>query len=142
MRESNYTDKFLALKFRPCFSDSMTEMEASEVIDLNELICRAVAQAQDEVSPSSIQLDLKLSPKAPRVMGHTAGLSQAILSLLTDAIEAASVCDRSSGRIQVTSAVIRDRVLASVIDDVPGRGTGIRFHLARNLVRDIGGDLW
>jgi C4-dicarboxylate-specific signal transduction histidine kinase len=64
------------------------------------------------------------------------------LNLVTDAIEAIS-SERSSATIQITSAVIRDHVLISVIEDSPWKKTGSsRLSASRAIVREIGGDLW
>jgi two-component system NtrC family sensor kinase len=130
-----------------------------EPIDINESIRRTVELAQYQIRLNRIQLDLKLSSKSPRALANAGELTQVILNLLTNAIQSISGV-RSSGAIEVTSAVIRDRILVSVIDDGPGideshmrrifepffttkeTGTGLGLSLSRNIIREIGGDLW
>src|SRR5580693_2974218 len=90
-----------------------------EPIDINESIRRTAELAQYQIRLSRIQLDLNLSAKSPRALANAGELTQVILNLLTNAIQAISGV-RSSGAIEVTTAVIHDRVLVSVIDDGPG----------------------
>jgi C4-dicarboxylate-specific signal transduction histidine kinase len=65
------------------------------------------------------------------------------LNLLTDAIEAISSV-RSTGTIQITSAVIRDHVFVSVVDDGGSKETGssVPVSWSRNVIKEIGGDMW
>jgi two-component system NtrC family sensor kinase len=129
-----------------------------EVIDINESIRRTVELAQYQIRLNRIELDMELSPKSPKVLAHAGELTQVILNLVTNAIQSISSI-RSSGTIQISSAVIRDRVVISVTDDGSGiseanmrrifepffttkeTGTGLGLSLSRNIVRDIGGDL-
>lgn len=129
-----------------------------EAIDINESIRRTVELAQYQIRLNRIQLDLELSSKSPKVLAHAGELTQVILNLMTNAIQAISGI-RSSGTIQITSSVVRDRVWVSVTDDGPGiseanmrrifepffttkeTGTGLGLNLSRNIVREIGGDL-
>ena len=118
-------------------------MKKPEVVDLNESILRTAELATRHIRPDSIQLDLKLSAKSPRVLAHPAALSQALLSLVTNAID--TICSASpSGTIQITSAVIRDQVLVSVIDDGPAKKTDprVRLRVPQDIIREIGGDVW
>ena len=130
-----------------------------DIIDINESIRRTVELAQYQLRLNRIQIDLKLSSKAPKVLAHAGELTQVVLNLVTNATQAISGV-RDSGTIQVTSAVVRDRVIVSVIDDGPGlseanlrrifepffttkeTGTGLGLSLSRNIIREIGGDLW
>ena len=118
-------------------------MKKPKVVDLNESIRRTAEIAQNLIPANRIQLDLKLSAKSPRVLANPAELSKAILHLVNHAVDAISTA-RSSGTIQITSAVVRDHVLVSVIDDVPANQTDARFrlNLSRNMIRRIGGDMW
>jgi signal transduction histidine kinase len=112
------------------------------VVDLNESIRRTAEVAQNRIPESRIQLDLKLSSKSPRVLVNPAELSKAILQLVNTAVDAISTA-RSSGTIQITSAVVRNHVLVSVIDDGPANHTDrFRVNLSRNMIRKIGGDMW
>jgi signal transduction histidine kinase len=121
----------------------MGDMNKPQVVDLNESIRHTAELAQTQACPNHIQLDLKLSSKSPRVLAHPAELTEALLNLVTNAIDAISTVG-SSGRIQITSAVVRHHVLVSVIDDAPSTETDarMRLNLSRNIIRGIGGDLW
>jgi signal transduction histidine kinase len=118
-------------------------MKKPQVVDLNESIRQTAQLAQAQGCPNRIQLDLKLSAKSPRVLANPAELTEALLNLLTNAIDAYSSID-SSGTIQITSAVIRDHVLVSVMDDAPATESDAQLRLSqpRNLIREIGGDMW
>src|SRR5262245_38271010 len=109
-------------------------MKKLEVVDLNESIRRTAKLATDQITLERIQLNLKLSSKSPHVLAHPAKLTQALLSLLRNAIDSVSA-HRSSGTIQITSAVIRDHVLVSVADDGPRKDAGPRFRM--RLSQDI-----
>jgi two-component system NtrC family sensor kinase len=130
-----------------------------EAIDINESIRRTVELAQYQIRLNRIDLDLNLSSKSPQAIAHSGALTQVILNLVTNAIQAISGV-RPSGTIEITSAVIGDRVLVSVIDDGPGigeshlhrlfepffttkeTGTGLGLSLSRNIIREVGGDMW
>jgi two-component system, sporulation sensor kinase E len=118
-------------------------MKKSQVVDLNESIRQTTDLIRHENVGNRIQFDLKLSSKSPRVLAPPAELAQAILHVVTNAVEAISRV-RSTGTIQITSAVIRDHVLVSVIDDSSAKETGSNLHLSwsRNVIKEIGGDMW
>jgi C4-dicarboxylate-specific signal transduction histidine kinase len=118
-------------------------MKKTQVIDLNESIRRAAALAKNHIRPNRIQLDLKLSAKSPRVLVHPGQLAQTLLELVQHASDGI-VGNGASGTIQITSAVIRDHVLVSVIGDGLADETHarLRMKLSRNIIREFGGDLW
>ena len=116
-------------------------MKKPQVVDLNESIRHMAELAQTQIQPNRIQLDLKLSSKSPQVLANPADLSRALLDLVTNAIDAVSNAG-SSGPIQITSAVIRDHVLVSVVEDIPTKETAARLDLPQGIIREIGGDLW
>lgn len=118
-------------------------MNRPQVVDLNQSILHTAELAQTEICSNGVLLDLKLSSKSPRVLANPAELTQALLNLLNNAIEAVSSVG-TSGKIQITSAVIRDHVLVSVMDDAPATSTVPRegLRLYRNMIREIGGDMW
>jgi C4-dicarboxylate-specific signal transduction histidine kinase len=133
----------LTSKVSAVFSDEVIDMKKTQVIDLNESIRRAAALAKSHIQPHRIQLDLKLSAKSPRVLAHPGQLAQTLLDLIKHANDGI-VGDGASGTIQITSAVIRDHVLISVIgnglaDETHAR---LRMRLSRNIIREFGGDLW
>jgi nitrogen-specific signal transduction histidine kinase len=116
-------------------------MEELKLIDVNESIRRTAELARKQVRRYPIEVEFRLSPSSPRVLAPPTELTQAMFGLLMNSAQMVSSA-RSSGRIQITTAVIRDRVLVSVTDDVTAKETDTRFRLSRNKIREIGGDLW
>ena len=118
------------------------DMKKPEVIDLNESIRRTAELAQNQTRQNRVQLDLKLSSKSPRVLAPPGELAQALLNVMRNAIDA--IAGVGSGTVRITSAVIRNQVVVSVIDDAPLKETDARLllGLSRNIFREMGGDIW
>lgn len=130
-----------------------------EFIDINEAIRRSVELAEYQIRLYRIDLDLNLSLKMPKVLAREGELTQVLLNLVTNAVQSISA-SRNSGRIQISSAVIRNTVRVSVSDDGPGikasdmyrifepffttkvTGNGLGLNLSRKLIRENGGDMW
>ena len=130
-----------------------------EVIDINDSIQRTVELAEYQLRLNRIQIDLNLSSKNPRVYAHQGELTQVFLNLVTNAIHAISGV-RASGRIYISSAMIRNNVRISIADDGPGitetdirrifepffttkeNGTGLGLSLSQKIIRGNGGDMW
>lgn len=118
-------------------------MKKPKVVDLNKSIRRTAELAQNRIPADRIQLGLKLSTKSPQVLANPTELTKAILHLVNSAVDTISNA-RSSGTIQIMSAVVHNHVLVSVIDDGPANETDARFRLSlsRSMIRKIGGDVW
>jgi signal transduction histidine kinase len=118
-------------------------MNTPQVVDLNESIRQTAEMAQTQFHPNGIQLDLRLSAKSPRVLAPPDTLTQALLNLVADAIDAMSSVG-TEGTIRITSAVIRNHVLVAVVDDAPMASIAdhCRLSSSRNMIREIGGDVW
>ena len=131
---------------------------APQVIDLNEAIRRTLELAQYQIRLNRINFELSLSDKSPKILAHAGEMTQVLLNLITNAIQAVSTV-RTTGKIQISSVLVRDRVHISVSDDGPGirptdlprifeaffttkpTGTGLGLNLSRKIVREIGGDM-
>jgi C4-dicarboxylate-specific signal transduction histidine kinase len=93
-------------------SDERIDMQQPRVVDLNDCI-RRTAEAAQSRNAARIQLDLKLSSRSPHVLASPDELTETLLDMVTDAMDAMSSAG-SAGTIRITSAVIRNQVLMSV----------------------------
>jgi two-component system NtrC family sensor kinase len=130
-----------------------------EVIDINESIHRTVELAEYQLRLRRIDLSLNLSERGPKVLAQAGELIQVFLNLVTNAIQAISGV-HASGKIRISSAMIRNTVRVAVADDGPGinetdirrvfepffttkeDGTGLGLSLSRKIIRENGGDMW
>jgi two-component system, NtrC family, sensor kinase len=131
----------------------------AQLIDINESIRRTVELAQYQVRLNRIEFDLRLSERAPKVLAHSGEITQVLLNLITNAIQAISSIG-NVGKIQIYSSVVHDSVQITVADDGPGirpgdmprifepffttkeTGTGLGLNLSRRIIREIGGDMY
>ena len=131
---------------------------APQIIDINESIRRTAELAQYQIRLNRIELDLNLSERSPKVLAHSGEMTQVLLNLITNAIQSISMV-RASGKIQISSVAIGDRIRITVTDDGRGirpsdmprifesffttkpTGTGLGLNLSRRIVREIGGEM-
>jgi CheY-like chemotaxis protein len=129
-----------------------------EIVDVNESIRQTVDLTRYQLRLNRIELEIKLSSRPALVFAHSGELTQVVLNLVTNAIQAISGA-RAAGTIRITSGVVRERVQVSISDDGPGikeadmrrifqpffttktTGTGLGLNLSRNIIRENGGDL-
>jgi two-component system NtrC family sensor kinase len=132
---------------------------AREPIDINDSLRRTAELAEYQLRLNRIELRLNLSAGEPKVQAHAGELTQVFLNLVTNAVQAISAV-RASGRIRISTAVVRNRVRVSVADNGPGispaglarvfepffttkiDGTGLGLSLSRKIIRENGGDMW
>jgi len=130
-----------------------------QVIDINESIRRTAELAQYQIRLNRIELDLNLSERSPKVLAHAGEMTQVLLNLITNAIQSISTV-RASGKIEISSVFIGDRIRITVSDNGAGiqapdlprifeaffttkpTGTGLGLNLSRRIVREIGGEIW
>ena len=130
----------------------------SQIIDINDAIRRTVELVQYQIRLNRIEFELSLSEKAPKVLAYSGEITQVILNLVTNAVQAISSV-KTSGSIHISSAVIGDRVRIAVSDDGPGigpsdlhrifepffttkkTGHGLGLNLSRRIIRENGGEM-
>jgi two-component system NtrC family sensor kinase len=134
------------------------EDSETQIIDINEAVQRTVEIAGYQLRLNRIEFELSLSENKPKVLAHPGELTQVMLNLVTNAIQAISGSGRS-GTIQIKSVVVCGRIRISVTDDGPGispsdfsrifepffttkqTGTGLGLSLSKRILRELGGDL-
>lgn len=87
------------------------------LLDINLLIRSVIAATQDEIERNHIRTVLELDPNLPQVQGDESQLRQAVLNLVTNAIDAM----RSGGTLRIETFFDQKFVEISVSDT----GTGI-----------------
>src|SRR2546422_489378 len=130
-----------------------------QIIDINESIRRTAELAQYQLRLNRVELELNLPEASPKVHAHAGEITQVLLNLITNAIQSISTV-RASGKIEITSVLIGDRIRITVNDDGPGirpgdlprifeaffttkpTGTGLGLNLSRRIVREIGGEVF
>ncbi len=99
-------------------------------IDLNDIAQRATSLITYELRLRKIELDLRLSKGLPRVYGDRFQMQQAVLNLLTNAIQAVSRNPPDRPRVvRVTTAPRDGLVMLRVADTGPGVPDDIASHI-------------
>ena len=129
-----------------------------EIVDVNSCIRETVELAEYQLRLHRIELNLRPAESNPSIYANPCELTQVVLNLLTNAIQAIAGSGQE-GTIDVTTWIDDSRVLIQVKDDGPGigapalsnifepfvttkeTGTGLGLSLSRELVRANGGDV-
>jgi signal transduction histidine kinase len=98
---------------------------ATEPVDLNELVTRALGMARPRARSKEIQLAVRESPEDVSVRADPLLLREVITNLMNNAIDAAP----SHGRVTATAGRRSGRPFFSVADDGPGISDEHRYHL-------------
>ena len=98
---------------------------ASEPVDLNELVTRALAMARPRARGKEIQLSIRESAEDVNVHADPLLMREVITNLINNAIDAAP----SSGRVMATAGRRNGRPYFSIADDGPGISDEHRHHL-------------
>jgi signal transduction histidine kinase len=98
---------------------------ASEPVDLNELVIRAIGMARPRAREKEIQLAVRESPEDVNVRADPLLMREVITNLMNNAIDAAPL----KGLVNVTAGRRGGRPYFSVSDDGPGISDEIRHHL-------------
>jgi signal transduction histidine kinase len=98
---------------------------ASEPVDLNELVSRALGMARPRARGKEIQLAVRESPEDVNVRADPLLMREVITNLMNNAIDAAP----PGGRVTATAGRRNGRPYFSVADDGPGISDEHRHHL-------------
>jgi len=128
---------------------------ASDPVDLNELVTRALAMAWPRARGKEIQLAIRESPEDVNVRADPLLMREVITNLMNNAIDAAP----SRGRVMATAGRRGGRPYFSIADDGPGisdehrhrlfephfttkeGGTGLGLFMSYGIVREHQGEL-
>ena len=128
---------------------------ASEPVNLNELVTRALAMARPRARGKEIQLAIRESPEDVNVRADPLLMREVITNLMNNAIDAAP----SRGRVMATAGRRGGRPYFSIADDGPGisdehrhrlfephfttkeGGTGLGLFMSYGIVREHQGEL-
>ena len=128
---------------------------ASDPVDLNELVTRALGMARPRARRKEIQLAVRESPDDVHVRADPLLMREVITNLMNNAIDAAP----SGGRVTATAGRRNGRPYFSIADDGPGisdenrhhlfephfttkeGGTGLGLFMSYGIVREHQGDL-
>ncbi|HEV7912961.1 MAG TPA: PAS domain S-box protein [Albitalea sp.] len=157
VREGNRAGDVIR-RLRGLVARTRTQADSFQV---NDAIHEMVSLAQSELTSKRISLHLTLAPALPPVFGDRVQVSQVILNLLVNAIEAmAEVRDRPRQMVIATQLHETDKVLVSVADSGDGfaphvldcifdpfvttkpEGMGLGLSMSRTIVEHHGGRLW
>jgi len=128
---------------------------------LDELVKEVALLVHREAAAKGVAIDCALQPKLPLVAGDRVHLSQVLLNLLMNAMEAVQSCPVDSRRIRIEARVAPAGLIeVSVQDSGPGvpqeciekvfdpffttksAGMGMGLALSRTIIESHGGRIW
>jgi signal transduction histidine kinase len=105
-----------------------THMDQATVagpVDLKSSLGNTVTVLRSKARSKSVEVAVQIDPGLPRARGFAGELSQVWANLIDNALDAVP----DGGRVEVTAAWERQRIVVRVIDDGPGIPDAIRAHL-------------
>jgi two-component system, NtrC family, sensor kinase len=131
----------------------------SQRIDLGELLSRTASLAANQIKLSGAKITVEVPPNLPPIHGDAQSLSQVLVNLLLNALDAVG----KGGHVRIAANATKEKgfVLVTVSDDghgipahvlpkifdpffttkVRGRGTGLGLSVSLGIVRQHGGDI-
>jgi signal transduction histidine kinase len=100
----------------------MDQAAVAEPVDLARSVNNTVAVLNSKARAKAVAVSVRLAPDLPRVHGFVGELNQIWANLIDNALDAAP----TSGRVDVTAARERDRVVVRIFDDGPGIPPAVR----------------
>jgi PAS domain S-box-containing protein len=110
-------------------------------MDLNEVVTDAVRMIQPIAERQDVPVVRELSPGLPRVAADRVLLTQAVLNLVRNAVEAASASPLERRWVRVTTAATGPAVELRVIDSGPGLSADVAERLFEPFVTTKSGGL-
>jgi C4-dicarboxylate-specific signal transduction histidine kinase len=156
VRESNRASEVIA-RIRALLKK---EPPASDRLDLNEVIQEVLNLTSSEIAAERITVIAELAPDLPAIAGDRVQLTQLLLNLFTNAIEAMTAVQNRPRELRIQSRVESNAVQVSVQDTGMGfaqeqldrmfqpfyttkrAGIGMGLSISRSIVEAHGGRLW
>lgn len=129
--------------------------------NLNQIILEMVALSDRDVLGKSVQLELRLAPDLPAVLGDRVELQQVVLNLILNGSEAMSTITGRARELTITSSQLNaEQVIVAVQDSGVGlnseltrsifepfvttkpNGLGMGLSISRTILEAHGGRLW
>ena len=125
--------------------------------DIKQCVESALKMAKKEITPGTkVQMDLA---DVPETFGSPAEINQVLINLINNAAHAIEATDRDNGLIKIRTALVKDQVMVSVLDNGEGideetrrkifepffttkdvgKGTGLGLAIVRRIVTKHGG---
>ncbi|HEY7058983.1 MAG TPA: ATP-binding protein [Vicinamibacterales bacterium] len=103
----------------------MDQATAADAVDLKSSLGNTVAVLNSKARSKSVAVTIDIEPGLPAVRGFVGELNQIWANLIDNALDAVA----NSGRVEITAARERQRVLVRVRDNGPGIPEAIRDHV-------------
>ena len=128
-------------------------------VDLNEILERTVRSKAYHLRVKNIQVETRLAPTLPKVLGNATQMESVFLNIINNAQEAMIEAHRP-GRLRITTSQDHDKVVVAIADDGPGirperlqhlfepffttreAGTGLGLSICRDIITQHGGRIW
>lgn len=127
-------------------------------VNVEELLDTAIDLVQYRLKGCAIQVSLEVAPNLAPVWGDVSRLTEVLVNLLTNAIDAMpnggtltvrAFAEDAGARVEVsdTGQGIAAEDLPRIFDPffttkAPGRGTGLGLSISHGIIKDHGGEIW